>query len=217
MRRLIVWGLFCLLLISSITYAELDLDEFDVAELNEYWSLSAHKDITYSLTEKPGYIVFNLPGERVYDLWNQVNDGVLLTREVPEGDWTVETGFELEPKGRGYQVGLVIWTNPNLMFFWCLQRDETKNNGRPVGELHGISNVRPEKSPPDLGTEAVLRLVKVKSEILLQYWDEDSNDFITHHTYRYSFPINRAGLMVRTFGRAGSELKVSFDYFHLLL
>lgn len=211
-------GLCLIVLVVSVivqVYAGEYMDEFDESQLKPEWTWSADARITYLLAK--GYLRVDIPAGSPFDVWNRQQDGMLLLRkDQGSGDWTVETGFHIVPKGRGYQVGIVVWSNQHLMYFWGLKRDVGKNDGRPTGEFMGISDLSKIRKGLNLGTEARLRIEKNGKDLDLQYWDEDSGEFVTHQTYRFKYPVNAVGLVARTFAPKGAALQVYFDYFHLL-
>lgn len=126
-----------------------------------------------------------------------------------------ETEFHLTPKGRGYQVGIVVWSNQHIMYFWGLKRSIDKNDGRPTGEVMGITDYSRAKKAPNLGMEAKLRIEKIGKDLDLQYWDEEAGAFVSHQTHRFKYPVSAVGIVVRTFSPKGAEVKVLFDYFRI--
>ena len=205
---------------SCLIWAMDVVDEFEEPVLNEAWTWSAHPAITYSLTLNGGCLSVDIPDDRPYDIWsNNVYDGMLLLRhDQGEGDWLAETRFRVKARGDGFQVGLVVWSNPYAMYFWTLERGVNKKNFKLSGEPLGITDFNSIKKSQgiDIDNEVVLRVEKIHKTLQLQYWDAETQTFETYETYNFKFPVNGVGLAARTFSPKGARLNITFDYFKLV-
>lgn len=197
------------------------VDDFDQATLDPLWTWNAHPAINYSLQIERGFLTVNIPGDRSYDLWsNDVHDGMLLLRhDQGSGDLIIETRLTIRPQGGGFQTGLVIWSNPYVMYFWTIRCERGKKNFRLVGEALGISDhdYKGKDSLYYIDEEVVLRINKFGKSLQLQYWNDQTDSFETVKTYVFKFPVNGVGLMARTFtGEKCASLQMKYDYYKLI-
>jgi hypothetical protein len=204
---------------NPILFAE-DINEgFDGSALDSEWTWNANSSIKYSLTEKKGFLSIDIPNDQPYDIWsNDVHDGMLLLRhDQGNRDWAIETLIEIHSSGHGYQTGLVVWSNPYVMYFWGVKCQKGKHHITYSAEQMGISDNYSSKNSIDVEDDWVtLRIEKFGKKLLLQYWNEDDDSFVTYQTVNFKFPVNGIGLMARTFITSENELRIAVDYFKLI-
>jgi hypothetical protein len=221
MRRLIL-GVLLLTSAFAVTYdisAQEIIEGFDAPVLDDVWVWQADPAIMYSLDERKGFLKIKVPSGGPYDIWsNDIRDGLLLLRhDQGDADWTIETLMEIQSNGEGYQTGLVVWSNPYIMYFWGVKCQKGKQNITYSAEQLGISDLSLSKNKVEIEDDWVtLRIEKFGKKLVLQYWDDNEESFITHRTVNFKFPVNAVGLMARTFSTNGTDLRLTVDYIKVI-
>jgi len=82
-------------------------DDFTSPTLDPAWAWVREDATHWSLVDRPGYLRLRTQGGELGGPWNDVRN--ILVRDVPSGDFTVETKLDFSPAQDYQQAGLLIY------------------------------------------------------------------------------------------------------------
>jgi regulation of enolase protein 1 (concanavalin A-like superfamily) len=182
------------------------IDDFNGTNLNGRWYWKRQKRSTWSLQEKPGFLMIKSENGDIYERTN--NSRNLLLTEAEQPDFMVETRLEFSPFKNWQQAGLVIYLDDDnfvRLTFGYIDGRKLELSYEKYGKFKLI-----QKS---YGTNVVyLRLLK-KGKICSGYYSKDGQNFTLISEYNTHFAVkSRIGLLAINGDGSIDSARAFFDY-----
>jgi len=207
MRKSLAAALVLVVSVVFLGYAEEWTDDFDGA-LKPEWAWVREVPWNWSVNERIGWLrIMPQPGGLLYDANNARN---LLIRDVPAGDYWIQTYLEFAPT-EDYQIaGLLIYENDGnflMLGRGCCDR----RGGNKIYfdyEVGGMSPTSGELTTPSLD-RAYVRIVKEGTKYSGYYKEEDT-DWVLVSEWRTD-DIRPIGIGLAAFEGSGAAAHADVD------
>ncbi len=161
-------------------------------------------------TERAGWCRFDLPSTSAFDHWSNKDNAPQLRRNLPSGDWQIQTRCELiNASGGKFQTGLLVHFSRYDLLYWGFDGSAASIKLTRSG-THDIGIITTNYAG---GNVVDLRIRKIGTTYFFDYKSPAASQWTTAGQYTEATVPGEFGLIAKTW--AAINLTSDFDYLRL--